>query len=152
MLKQASVEQIKQSEIPRKNSHIVIVMCFYPRGIKKELSDEYRKELAPDRPLFQDWKTFERGHGHDEAFRLANYEKRFTPSPTALFHLKEYSDMSTSKDVYFVCQCALGERCHREMLLLTAQKRFGTKIDRVFHAYQEYEKRIPTLDDKIKLW
>lgn len=152
MLKQASVEQIRERQIPRENSHIVIGMCFYPRGIKKELSDEYRKELAPDPQLFQEWKNFEREHGHDEAFRLSDYENRFTPSPIALFHLKEYADMSASKDVYIVCQCAVGERCHREMLLLTAQKRFGTKIGPVFHSYPQYEKRIPALDGKIKLW
>lgn len=152
MLKQASIEQIRRQEIPRANSHLVIAMAYHPRGIKKEWRDDYRGELAPDRELFKDWKEHEQKYGHAEAFARSNYEERFTPSPLALFHLQEYIRLAEEKDVYLICQCQMGERCHREMLLLIARKKYGAKTDKIFHDYPTLEKRIPALDDQLKLW
>ena len=123
---------------------------MYPRGVKKELSDEFRSELAPDRELLKEWKQFERDKGHDEAFKLTNYEARFQLTPTALYHLKKYSE--ASGDTYLVCQCKIGERCHREMLLLTAKIKYNAKIGEVHNSYPTYEARIPLLDDQLKFW
>ena len=150
MLKQASVEQVRNLQLPRENSHIVIAMCYYPRGIKKELSDEFRSELAPDRTLFTEWKEVEKAHGHDQAFITTRYEERFTLSPTGLYHLKKYSE--SPLDTYLVCQCKTGERCHREMLLLTGKLKYQAPIDKVFNSYPTYEKRIPDLNDKLAFW
>jgi hypothetical protein len=125
-------------------------MCYYPRGIKKEWRDDYRNDLAPDRKLFGQWKEFEKKSGHDQAFELSHYEERFHLSPVALFLLKKWSE--EKKTTYLVCQCHIGERCHREMLLLTAQKKYGAQIGRLYHSYPIYEKRIALLDDQIKLW
>src|SRR4051812_40070299 len=142
MLFQASVQQVRQQELPRRNAHIGVTMCYYPRGIKKEWRDEYRKELAPDSALLKDWKAFEKLYGHETAFKRSNYEKRFLLSEQALASLKMYSEQSQKKNVYFVCQCGLGERCHREMLLLLAEKLFHAKIGKVYNAYPDFEARI----------
>ncbi len=148
MLKQGSVSQIRHKEIPRENSLIVIAMCFYPRGIKKEWRDTYINALAPARELFTEWKAYEKKSGHDEAFRLSHYEERFSLTPFALNHLKIYSEDSGKMDIYLICQCEVGSRCHREMLLLTAKKRYGATIAPLFHTYPVFEKRIPILGDK----
>lgn len=151
MLKQASVDQLRQQTLPREHSWIVIAMRHYPRGVKKEWSNEFRHILAPSEDLLREWKTFEKEFGHEHAFVASNYEERFELSPTALYLLKKYSEQSHDKDIYLVCQCDLGERCHREMLLLIAQKKYGALIDPVFHTYPQLEKRIPLLNDTIKL-
>jgi uncharacterized protein YeaO (DUF488 family) len=149
VLKQASVQQVRNQELPRENSLIVICMCFYPRGIKKEWRDDYKKELAPDRELFQEWKKLEKTDGHEGAFRLSHYEERFDLSELALRYLKYYCDESLTQDVYLVCQCKVGEKCHREMLMLIAQKKFGTPIDKIFNDYSVFVSRLTDRPTKI---
>jgi uncharacterized protein YeaO (DUF488 family) len=149
MLKQGSVDQVRHQQIQRATSHIVIAMAFYPRGLKKELADEYRGDLAPARDLFKEWKEFEKAAGHDEAFKLSRYEDRFDLSPTALFHLKTFSELAKEKDVYLICQCGIGERCHREMLLIAAHQKYDAPIDKVFHDYPVWKSRISGLNDKL---
>jgi len=142
VLKQASVQQVWAQEISRENSVIVICMCFYPRGVKKEWRDDYKKELAPDRELFREWKEAEKEFGHVEAFNRTSYESRFELSWLGLQYLKYYCNESLNKDVYLVCQCKIGEKCHREMLLLMGKKLFGAQADPVFNSYPEWELRL----------
>jgi len=151
VLKQASVQQVWAQELPRENSLIVICMCYYPRGVKKEWRDDYKKELAPDRELFREWKEAEKEKGHTEAFIVSHYEERFQLSWLGEQYLRYYCDESKAKDVYFVCQCKVGEKCHREMLLLHGRLKFGAKIDKVFNDYSIYVSRISTDKDSIEL-
>lgn len=154
MLQQASVEQIRQQQIPRINTRLVIAMCYYPRGLKKKFSDDFRNILAPDRNLFKEWKEQEKIAGHEKAFIETDYENRFYLSPIALYMLKSYTEESvaTNKDIFFICQCEMGQRCHREILLLTAAKKYGANIGPLYHQYPTYEQRILQMDDTIKLW
>lgn len=152
MIHQASVDQFRNKSIPRENSLLVLAMRHYPRGLKKELSDEFRNILAPAPELFKEWKTFEKESGHEEAFRLSHYEERFALSPIGLFLLKKYSEESAAKNIYLACQCQIGERCHREMLLLIAKNKYGATVGPIHNTYPTFEKRIGDLDDSIKLW
>lgn len=142
MLKQASVSQVRKQELTKNDGYLVIAMRFYPRGLKKELWDEYRSELAPQAELFKEWKEFEAEFGHEAAFEKSDYESRFELSRRSLAYLEELSKMSQEKNVYLICQCDLGERCHREMLLLMAQKLFHAQTDSLSHSYPVFEKRI----------
>jgi uncharacterized protein YeaO (DUF488 family) len=144
MLKQASVRQIRKGEVGRKDGFIAITMCFYPRGLRKELRDEYRSDLAPTKDLLKDFNKCQKELGHEEAFVKSHYEKRFTLTAEALSHLEELSKMSRKRDVYLVCQCEMGERCHREILLLLAKNKFHAKIAKVFKDY-------PVVMKKFKL-
>lgn len=147
-IKQASVRQVRNGEVTRDDGYIVIAMCFYPRGLRKELRDEYRSDLAPERVLFKEFKGYQSRFGHKAGFTRSCYESRFNLSANALEHLNELAQLSRSRDVYFVCQCEVGERCHREMILLAAQKLYGAKIDRVFQSYSVFLKRIrPSIKD-----
>lgn len=142
MLKQGSISQLRTGELNRQNGYIVIAMAFYPRGLKKELADEYRSNLAPDRELFREWKEFEASHGHEAAFQKSSYEQRFQLPPDAWESLRRLTDVSRSKDVYLLCQCELGERCHREMVALAAQFKFKAEIAPLFNTYPVFESRL----------
>lgn len=151
MLKQASVQQVRDQELPRENTFIVICMCFYPRGIKKEWRDEYKKELAPERELFREWKLAETAFGHNEAFIRSRYEERFQLSWLGLQYLNYYCIESKDKDVYLVCQCKVGEKCHREMLMLHGKLKYGAAIDKIFNDYSVYVARISADENSIEL-
>jgi uncharacterized protein YeaO (DUF488 family) len=141
LLKQASAKQIRSGELTRKHGYLVVAMRFYPRGLRKNLRDEYRSDLAPELKLFKDFKKNQARFGHDRAFEKARYEKRFSLSERAMEHLRELSELSREKDVYLACQCEIGERCHREILLLLARKKFGARIGKVFHEYPTVMRR-----------
>ncbi len=143
MLKQASVRQIRSKEISRKDGYIAITMHFYPRGLSKDLRDSYLRSLAPDDKLFRQFKVAEKAFGHHGAFKKVNYEKRFHLSDQALDDLRLLSTLASRKDVYLVCQCEVGEKCHREILMLIAEKLFHVKIDRIFNSYLQTKK--PTI-------
>ena len=142
MLRQASVRQLREGAISRAKAHIAICMCLHPRGMPGELRDEFLSILAPDRNLFRDWKSREAKVGHEAAFRETNYEERFQLPPEALVELRRLIGLSREKIVYLVCQCAVGERCHREILLLTA-KAMGAETGNVYHRYPVFEARLP---------
>ena len=142
MFKQASVNEIRAGQIRRPEHYVAVCMAHYPRGLKKELMDEYRVNLAPDRQLFSEWKDFEEKFGHEEAFVRSNYENRFIISPQGFESLRRLLDVSHKKDVYLVCQCEVGERCHREMVLLAAQHVLAAKIGPIHKSYPDFESRL----------
>ncbi len=142
-LKQASVAQVKNGEIPRDNAHIVITMRFYPRFLKKELRDDFSCELAPPKELLHDFNAAQQKLGnHNLAFDESDYQNRFELSAKGLDLLRQYSQLSKDKDVYFVCVCDMGEMCHREILMLLGQKLYGAKIGEVFHSYATIMRRL----------
>lgn len=142
MLKQGSIGQLRSGELTRAHGYIVVAMAFYPRGLKKDLMDEYRAHLAPDRELFREWKEYEAEFGHEEAFKKSNYEARFTLAPDALESLRRLVDISRKKDVYLICQCEPGERCHREIVALIAQDKFKAEIAPLYNEYPTFKKRL----------
>jgi hypothetical protein len=99
--------------------------------------------MSPEAKLHEDWLTAKRKYDdHDGAFARTQYEKRFTISQEGYEHLKLFAEMSKMKDVYFICSCRVGQRCHREMVLLLARKWFKAKTDEITHRYPDFEKRI----------
>lgn len=143
MLRQGSIDDISSGKLSRASGHLVVCMRYYPRFLKKEDRDEYVHELAPDEKLFNEFKAMQKKlSDHNVAFRLVRYEERFRLSETALAELKRLSDLARQKDVYLLCQCGPGERCHRDLLLLEAQKRFGAEIEKPRMPYPVYEKRL----------
>jgi uncharacterized protein YeaO (DUF488 family) len=141
MLRQESINSVRAGILTKKQGYLVAGMCYYPRGLRKELIDEYNAALAPDRELFGDWKDVERMKGHDAAFTATHYEERFQISAKALEDLRLLTEFSKTSDVFLLCQCEKGERCHREMLMLLANAKFGAEIDSVFHSYPKFIRR-----------
>lgn len=143
MLKQARVEDISKNRITKLHGHIVVVTHYYPRFLKRKLVDEYIKELAPTRELLTEFKSTEKESGdHDQGFESMEYESKFTLSESGLAELSRLSTLAATKDVYLVCHCAIGQCCHRELLLMIAKEQFGAGVGRVHHAYLTFAKRL----------
>lgn len=143
MLKQGSVADVKNGVIPRATSHIVITMRFYPRFLKKEMRDEFLCVLAPEKELLAEFNAAQKKLGsHNPAFGEVDYERRFNLSATALQHLRRLAELSHDRDVYLLCICKQGDRCHREMLLILAHRLWEAEIGDVFHDYPQFMLRI----------
>ncbi|HYG75755.1 MAG TPA: DUF488 family protein [Planctomycetota bacterium] len=143
MLAQAAVEDVKAGRL-KSNDHIVIAMRHYPRGLKKPANSEYLQVLAPGDVLFKDFYKHkdDLGEDHNTAFEHCRYEKRFGLTSAGLAELQRLCELSKSKDVVLVCQCGPGERCHRELLLLLAQKWYGAKTAPLRFSYPFFEQRL----------
>lgn len=144
MLTQTSVAEVKKGSIPRDTSHIVITMRYYPRFLRKEMRDEFVCDLAPTKDLLSKFNSAQKSLGnHNAAFAEVDYENTFNLPPSGYAHLRRLSELSHTKDVYFVCICAAGEMCHREMLMLLGKELYGAPIGEVFHKYPDIVKRMP---------
>lgn len=141
MLKQASVAQIRSGEVNREQGMVVIAMCRYPRALRRELRDSYESALGPSRELLADFLAQQTKHGHERGFAACHYQERFTLTEGAHARLGELAEQSRKRDVFLVCQCTVGERCHRELLLLLAGRDFRAKVGKVFHAYPTFLRR-----------
>src|SRR5438552_9104936 len=119
MLKKGSVAQLRYGELSREDGHIVLPMCHYPRGLKKTLIDEYIKALAPSQALLDDFHAERErmGGNHNAAFLSCRYQERFTLEAPGVAALQRLAELARGGDVFLVCQCALDQRCHRELLL-----------------------------------
>lgn len=143
MLKQARVEDISKNRITKLHGHIVVVTHYYPRFLKRKLIDEYIKELAPTRELLTEFKETEKTAGdHDEGFEVMNYESKFTLSESGLAELSRITSLAATKDVYLVCHCTVGQRCHRELLLMIAKEKFSGVVGRVHQPYPVFAERL----------
>jgi uncharacterized protein YeaO (DUF488 family) len=144
MLRKGTVADIFSGALTRTQGHIVVAMCLYPRGLAKVKRDEYCKALAPDRKLLDAFHAErERLHGdHNAAFLTCDYQNRFTLSAEGVAALKRLAELSASKDVYLVCQCEAGQRCHRELLLILAKRWWRAQTEIRKFSYPEFERRV----------
>jgi uncharacterized protein YeaO (DUF488 family) len=143
VLKQASVSDIKSGKISRDDGHIVITMRRYPRFVRRELRDEYVAAMAPPRKLFEDWLSNKRRTGdHHRAFDRVRYEERYDLPEEGWEALERLSKLSRKQDVYLVCQCQVGQRCHREMLLMLAKQKFKARAENPRNDYPTFRKRM----------
>lgn len=144
MLKKGCVAQLRSGELSRADGHIVLPMCRYPRGLKKDLIDEYVKALAPGANLLDAFHAERErlGGNHNAAFLSCDYQSRFSLDETALQALRHFAEMARERDIYFVCQCELNERCHRELLLICAKRWWQAPTELRAFSYPVFEARI----------
>jgi uncharacterized protein YeaO (DUF488 family) len=149
LIKQATVEDIANSRVTKRHGRIVVVTRYYPRFLKRKLVDEYEGVLAPTKELLTEFKNREEAIGgdHDRAFEDVEYESKFNLSESGFAKLREYVALASTQDVYFVCHCKLGQRCHRELLLMLAES-LGAPVGRVYLQYPVFAARIPSLESK----
>jgi uncharacterized protein YeaO (DUF488 family) len=151
MLRQASVSDLVSDRVSREKGYVVITMRRYPRFVNRLLRDEYLACMSPDRPLFEDWLTAKRKfQDHNGAFGKVKFEQRFDVDLEGLAHLERICALAEKKEVYLVCQCHEGKRCHREFLLILAKKLFKAKVEKPKNTYPVFEKRIPAFRKKLK--
>jgi len=144
MLQQAAVQELFDGYITRASGHIVVAMRRHPRGLSKELRDEYLKDLAPAPDLFKDFLAAKRKlkGDHNYAFHTAGYERRFALTAEAIASLRRLAERSRTQDVFLICQCDERERCHRELLLLLARKWWDVETAPLRFEYPAFETRI----------
>jgi uncharacterized protein YeaO (DUF488 family) len=150
MLRQATVSDLITDRVSREKGYVVITMRRYPRFINKQLRDEYLTCMSPDKVLFEDWLTAKRKHDdHDGAFARSRFEERFDVGEDGLQQLERLCRMAEKKDVFLVCQCHEGKRCHREFTLILARKLFKAKAEKPKNAYPVFEGRIGEFRKKL---
>lgn len=144
MLKKGCVDDLKSGALSRSDGVIVLPMCHYPRGMSKARVDEYVKALGPSKALLDDFHAErERLNGnHNAAFLACRYQDKFSLSDAGVVALERFAALSAERDVYFVCQCALDQRCHRELLLIMARKWWGAKTELRTFSYPDFERRL----------
>ncbi len=151
MLRQASVSDLISDRVSREKSYVVITMRRYPRFVNRMLRDEYLSCMSPEWKLFEDWLSAKRRFkNHDGAFGKVRFEQRFDVSDEGLEHLARISALAADRDVYLVCQCHSGRRCHREFLLILARRLFRAKAEAPRNEYPVFEARIPEFKARLK--
>jgi uncharacterized protein YeaO (DUF488 family) len=144
MFKQATVEDIAHNRITKIHGHIVVVTRYYPRFLKRQRIHEYVPVLAPPKELLHDFKKAEEKLGdHDQGFASIDYESRFELGIEGDAELARLAEMAQTTDVYLVCHCKIGQYCHRELLMILAEARHGTRIARLSHPYTVFRARLP---------
>lgn len=143
MLKQASVTDLTMGRVSKDQGHIVITMRRYPRFVNKKLRDEYLTCMSPEKKLFEDWLEKKRKYqDHDGAFFKSHFEERFEINEEGFEHLARLCFLAETQDVYLICQCKTGERCHREFLLIMAKRLFSANVELPKNRYPVFEKRV----------
>ncbi len=89
----------------------VLVMRYWPRGIRKRVCGLWLKALGPSAVLIREWK--------DEAIGWEEFRKRYiaefesdADKSEALAELKEIIKRANGSPVTLLCSCK-DERCHR---------------------------------------
>jgi uncharacterized protein YeaO (DUF488 family) len=89
----------------------VLIMRYWPRGIRKEKVDVWLRELAPVVPLLRSYL--------DGAITWAQYVPRYLAGlrrPEAQAALAEVRRLARQGRVTLLCGCADARRCHRTLL------------------------------------
>ncbi len=89
----------------------ILVMAFWPRGIKKDAVDEWIRDLGSERGLIRDWKG---GHITWEEFRK-RYTKSLQTREKRLI-IDELAKRTKSEMITLLCSCKDRNRCHRAIL------------------------------------
>jgi uncharacterized protein YeaO (DUF488 family) len=89
----------------------VLIMRYWPRGIRKERIDVWLRELAPVVPLLRSYL--------DEKITWAQYVPRYLAGlrrPEARQALGELRTLASRGRVTLLCGCPDPQRCHRTLL------------------------------------
>ncbi|MGZ3774258.1 MAG: DUF488 family protein, N3 subclade [Pseudobdellovibrionaceae bacterium] len=143
MIKRASVSEIKDKKITKAMGYLVVTMRMYPRFLQKSLIDDYCQSLSPQADLFARYREFKKETGdQNKSFELAHYQEEFALTETGMHDLEKLVEISKKQNVYMICQCDRHERCHVDLMLLIAQKKFGAKIGNLPFDYDRFISRI----------
>ncbi len=89
----------------------ILVMTLWPRGVKKERIDEWRKELGCSRPLIKEWKS---GKITWKEFRGRYFDEMKAPEKQAL--IRQLAERTKRENITLLCTDKDEQRCHRILL------------------------------------
>ncbi len=151
MLRQASVSDLITDRVNRDKGYVVITMRRYPRFVRRELRDEYLTSMSPEIKLHESWLSAKRRYrNHNGAFARVHYELRYNVSEPGWADLERLCRLAKRKTVYLICQCRVGDRCHREMLLILAKELFHAPAEAPKNEYPDFVKRLPEFRKLLK--
>ena len=142
MLKPAVIGEIQDGTITKENGFLCVVTRYYPRFLARNRIDEYVALLSPTKKLLADFKNASRRIGHDAAFLKIDYQNQFALTSDALNELERLTLISKASDVFLSCYCAREHFCHRDLLLIYAEKFYGAEIEKPHHDYAVFRERI----------
>lgn len=92
----------------------VLVMRYWPRGVKKDRVDLWLRDLGPSTGLIKRWKAEEIGWA---AFK-SEYKAQFKDEAwqKAYEELQEAIKKTKACPITLLCSCADERRCHRHIL------------------------------------
>jgi uncharacterized protein YeaO (DUF488 family) len=103
-------KRIYEPASPRDGTR-VLIMRYWPRGIRKDKIDRWLRELAPEIPLLRAYL--------DGKITWAQYRPRYLAGlrrPQARAALAELRALAGQGSVTLLCGCADPRRCHRTLL------------------------------------
>ncbi|RJP65932.1 MAG: DUF488 family protein [Candidatus Abyssobacteria bacterium SURF_17] len=87
----------------------LLVMRFWPRGVRKDRVDGWEKELGAPKDLIKDWKS--------GAITWAEFSKRYrTAMREQQGKIAELAERANKETITLLCSCREGNRCHRFLL------------------------------------
>jgi uncharacterized protein YeaO (DUF488 family) len=100
------------------DGHRLLVMRFWPRGVRKERVDAWQRDLAPSRELLADF----RGGAIDWAEYAERFNDEMASQPASIKALREARRLADAGPLTLLCWCHDETRCHRSLLrdLITA--------------------------------
>ena len=94
------------------DGHRLLVMHYWPRGIRKALVDEWQRALAPSRDLLGDLRS--------GAIDSPEYRRRYTlemaSQPASAAAIEAVRERAARETVTLMCWCHDEDRCHRTLL------------------------------------
>ncbi len=94
------------------DGHRLLVMRYWPRGVRKERVDAWDRGLAPSRELLGDLNS--------GAIERLEYRKRFrwemANRPDSVASMVTLRELAKDGTVTLLCWCPDEERCHRGLL------------------------------------
>lgn len=89
----------------------VLITQYYPRGVKKEHFDEWKRELAPSRELLKSYKN--------EEITWKKFEEEFLKqmnNPISLETIQKLARKAKNDSVTILCYCNKDSNCHRHLI------------------------------------
>jgi uncharacterized protein YeaO (DUF488 family) len=147
MLKQASVADLRAGRVTRDDGYLVVTMRYYPRFLRRDRRDEYLRVMSPEGELLDEMLALKRRMGdHNLGWARSGFDRLFKISEEGWSELQRLVDLSRKRDVYLVCSCGEGQKCHRELLLILADRFLGAQIAPLRCEYAEFERRLDRLE------
>ena len=94
------------------DGHRLLVMRFWPRGVRKTAIDSWERALSPTRELLADFRN--------EIIDWPEYTRRFrhemTSQPESTLAVQALAERAHDEAVTLLCWCKDEQRCHRSLL------------------------------------
>jgi uncharacterized protein YeaO (DUF488 family) len=123
MIKEVHITQMKKKFIEDPTTRFYVVMKKPPESVRFDQMQEC-PVLAPSTEILEKLKSCQLTWGEYKEKYLKELQ-----SPIAKELMKFITQESKKKDVYFVCGCESGDRCHR-FILLSVMDNFSRRAQR----------------------